>query len=426
MLKTQHIRDHKDDVIRSLKIRNWKEENLSIIDQVIATDDKRKSTQTELDEILSQLNNSSKQIGELYKKGDREEADKLKQEIPTIKENSQRLQDILKETKESLEGLLLQIPNITHASVPPGKEESDNEVYEACKTELKSLDDTAIPHWDIATKYDIIDMAAGAKITGSGFPVFKGKGARLQRAFISFLLDEVTDAGYLEVIPPLLVNEDSAKATGQLPDKEGQMYHAAEDNLYLIPTAEVPITNLYRDVMVKEDEFPIKMAGHTPCFRREAGSYGADVKGLNRVHQFDKVEIVQIVHPDKSYDSLNEMVTLIGHLLNKLELPYRILRLCGGDIGFTSALTFDFEVYSLAQKRWLEVSSVSNFETYQTNRLKCRFKDKDGKTRLAHSLNGSAFGLARIMAAVLENNQTSNGITIPDVLRKYTGFDNID
>ncbi len=426
MLKTQFIRDHRDEVVRSLKIRNWTEEKITILDQVISADDKRKDTQTELDSLLSQLNQSSKQIGELFKSGQREEADKLKQEIPAIKEKTQQLQETLSQAKESITELLLQIPNITHQSVPAGREESDNELFQACETELQQLGEDALPHWELATKYDILDMAAGAKITGSGFPVFKGKGARLQRSFISFLLNEVTDAGYLEIIPPLLVNEDSARATGQLPDKEGQMYHATADDLYLIPTAEVPITNLYRDVILKEGDFPIKMTGYTPCFRREAGSYGADVKGLNRVHQFDKVEIVQITHPDRSYDTLMDMVTLVGQLLDKLELPYRILRLCGGDIGFTSALTYDFEVYSLAQKKWLEVSSVSNFETFQTNRLKCRFKDKDGKTQLAHSLNGSAFGLARIMAAVLENNQTSNGIHIPDVLRGYTGFDIID
>jgi len=426
MLKTQFIRDERDKVVRSLKIRNWTDDKIAILDRVISADDMRKNTQTELDKLLSQLNQLSKQIGDLFKSGEREEAEQLKQEIPTIKKKTQQLQDTLSEAKDSLSELLLQIPNITHTSVPAGIEDSDNELFEDCKSELKSLGDDALPHWDLAIKYDIIDMVAGAKITGSGFPVFKGKGARLQRSFISFLLDEVTKAGYLEIIPPLLVNEDSARATGQLPDKDGQMYHAVADDLYLIPTAEVPITNLYRDVILKEDDFPIKMAGYTPCFRREAGSYGSDVKGLNRVHQFDKVEIVQITHPDHSYDTLQKMVKLVGQLLDKLELPYRILRLCGGDIGFTSALTFDFEVYSLAQKKWLEVSSVSNFETYQTNRLKCRFKDSEGKSQLAHSLNGSAFGLARIMAAVLENNQTSNGIHIPDVLREYTGFNIID
>ena len=423
MLKTQYIRDNREEVVKSLKIRNWKEADMGVVQEVIDTDDLRKKTQTELDALLAKVNEISKEIGDLYKKGERDQAETLKSEVSSIKESSQVLTDKLNATKDKLTELLLTIPNVAHPTVPPGKEESDNEVHQECTTELKELESGAMPHWELAEKYDILDMAAGAKLTGSGFPVFKGQGARLQRALIGFLLDQVSEQGYLEIIPPLLVNEDSARATGQLPDKEGQMYHATADNLYLIPTAEVPITNLYRDTMLKESDFPIKMAGHTPCFRREAGSYGADVKGLNRVHQFDKVEIVQIAHPDKSYEVLDEMIKLVGSLLDKLELPYRILRLCGGDLGFTSALTFDFEVYSLAQKKWLEVSSVSNFETFQTNRLKCRFKDSEGKSRLAHSLNGSAFGLARVMAAVLENNQTSDGIRIPKVLIPYTRFD---
>ncbi len=426
MLKTQYIRDNQEDVLRSLKIRNWNDDQIGVIQEVIDTDDIRKKTQTELDGLLSKVNEISKEIGELYKKGERDLADSKKNEVSSIKESSQKLTDQLNATKDKLTELLLTIPNIVHPTVPAGKLESDNEVHQECATTLKELDSGAVPHWDLAVKYDILDMAAGAKITGSGFPVFKGKGAKLQRALIGFLLDQVSEHGYLEIIPPLLVNEDSARATGQLPDKEGQMYHATADNLYLIPTAEVPITNLYRDTMLKESDFPIKMAGHTPCFRREAGSYGADVKGLNRVHQFDKVEVVQVAHPDKSYEVLDEMIKMVGSLLDKLELPYRILRLCGGDLGFTSALTFDFEVYSLAQKKWLEVSSVSNFETFQTNRLKCRFKDSEGKTRLAHSLNGSAFGLARVMAAILENNQTSDGIHIPKVLIPYTKFDIIN
>jgi len=426
MLKTQYIRENKDKVIQSLKIRNWTDEQIFLIDRILQVDDNRKQTQTALDELLSQINAHSKEIGILYKSGEREKADSLKQKVTEIKANSQDLTQKLNDTIENLTNQLYKVPNIVHESVPPGKHEDDNEVFLDCQTELKELGPDAVPHWDLAETYDILDMAAGAKLTGSGFPVFKGKGARLQRALISYLLDEVSKQGYLEIIPPLLVNEDSARATGQLPDKDGQMYHATVDNLYLIPTAEVPITNLYRDTIVKESDFPIKLTGHTPCFRREAGSYGADVKGLNRVHQFDKVEVVQIAHPDHSYDVLKEMVDMVSRLLENLELPYRILRLCGGDVSFTSALTFDLEVYSLAQKKWLEVSSVSNFETYQTNRLKCRFKDKDGKTRLAHSLNGSAFGLARVMAAILENNQSSDGIHIPKVLIPYTGFEIIN
>ncbi len=426
MLRTQFIRENREEVVRSLKIRNWTDDQLSLIDQVLSTDDSRKQSQTALDELLAGINSRSKQIGELYKSGKAEEANQLKTEVSEIKEKSQQLTDQMNQAIAHLEELLLQLPNIVHPTVPAGKGEEDNEVYKPCESNLDKPEGVDLAHWDLAEKYDILDMAAGAKIAGSGFPVFKGKGARLQRALISYLLDQVTDQGYLEIIPPLLVNEDTARATGQLPDKEGQMYHATADNLYLIPTAEVPITNLYRDVIVKDEDFPIKMTGYTPCFRREAGSYGADVKGLNRVHQFDKVEIVQITHPDKSYDTLNKMVSMVSGLLENLELPYRILRLCGGDVSFTSALTFDLEVFSLAQQRWLEVSSVSNFETFQTNRLKCRFKDENGKMRLAHSLNGSAFGLARVMAAILENNQSSDGIRIPKVLIPYTRFDIIN
>jgi seryl-tRNA synthetase len=426
MLKTQYIRENREEVVRSLKIRNWTEEQLTLIDKVLVTDDSRKQAQTALDELLAGINARSKQIGELYKSGKAEEANQLKAEVSEIKEKTQGLNDEMNQAKVALDQLLLQIPNIVHPTVPAGKGEEENEVYKECTSNLDKPEGVDLAHWDLAEKYDILDMAAGAKIAGSGFPVFKGKGARLQRALISYLLDQVTDKGYLEIMPPLLVNEDTARATGQLPDKEGQMYHATADNLYLIPTAEVPITNLYRDVIVKEEELPIKLTGHTPCFRREAGSYGADVKGLNRVHQFDKVEIVQISHPDKSYEILEEMVLMVSGLLENLELPYRILRLCGGDVSFTSALTFDLEVFSLAQQRWLEVSSVSNFETYQTNRLKCRFKDENGKMRLTHSLNGSAFGLARVMAAILENNQSSDGIRIPKVLIPYTRFDVIN
>jgi len=426
MLRTEFIRQNRDVVLQSLKIRNWSDEQATLVDKILETDDLRKQSQTALDELLSSVNAHSKQIGELYKSGKADQANQLKAEVSAIKEKSQTLNDQMNQAKTDLEELLLELPNIVHPSVPAGKGEEENEVFKECESNLDKPEGVDLAHWDLADKYDILDMAAGAKIAGSGFPVFKGKGARLQRALIGYLLDQVTDKGYLEIMPPLLVNEETARATGQLPDKEGQMYHATADNLYLIPTAEVPITNLYRDVIVKEEDLPIRMAGHTPCFRREAGSYGADVKGLNRVHQFDKVEIVQITHPDKSYDTLEKMVKMVSGLLENLELPYRILRLCGGDVSFTSALTFDLEVFSLAQQRWLEVSSVSNFETYQTNRLKCRFRDENGKMRLAHSLNGSAFGLARVMAAILENNQTSDGIRIPKVLIPYTRFDIIN
>jgi len=324
-----------------------------------------------------------------------------------------------------LEEALYTVPNVPHESVPPGNTDEDNEVYKDWAAALPELPEGALPHWELAKQYPLFDMELGTKLTGSGFPLYRGKGARLQRALISFFLDEAARAGYEEVLPPLLVNDATARATGQLPDKEGQMYHAERDDLYLIPTAEVPITNVYRDVILQESDFPIKMTGHTPCFRREAGSYGADVRGLNRVHQFDKVEIVQIQHPDKSYETLEEMMAHVGSLLDKLELPYRILRLCGGDLGFTAALTFDFEVYSAAQQKWLEVSSVSNFETYQSNRLKLRFRD--GKqTRLAHTLNGSALALARVVAALIENNQRAEGIVIPKVLQDYTGFSRIE
>ena len=328
----------------------------------------------------------------------------------------------MKDTKVQLEELLLKVPNIPHESVPPGATPEDNEVYKAWASPLPELSSDALPHWELAQKYNIFDLELGVKLTGSGFPVYRGKGAKLERALISFFLDEATRAGFEEVIPPLMVNEDTARATGQLPDKEGQMYYVERDNLYLIPTAEVPVTNIYRDVILDAADFPVKMTAYTPCFRREAGSYGAHVRGLNRVHQFDKVEIVVLQHPDKSYETLQEMLAHVSGLLDKLELPYRILRLCGGDMSFTSALTFDFEVFSAAQKRWLEVSSVSNFETYQSNRMKLRFRD--GKaTRLAHTLNGSALALARVVAALLENNQTPEGIVIPKVLRDYTGFE---
>ncbi|MFK8007079.1 MAG: serine--tRNA ligase [Saprospiraceae bacterium] len=425
MLQINFIREQRDRVIDGLKTRNFADEDLAIVDKVIAIDETRRSTQTELDNSLAESNRISKEIGNLFKQGKREEADVLKNQVAELKTLQKDLSQKLNEAQHQLEEELLNIPNIPHPSVPAGKLETDNEVYKAWGADLPEMEEEALPHWELAKKYDLFDMELGVKIAGAGFPLYRGKGAKLQRALINFFLDEADVAGYEEIIPPHLVNEASAKGTGQLPDKEGQMYHATKDDLYLIPTAEVPITNMYRDMIVTEKDFPIKLTGYTPCFRREAGSYGAHVRGLNRVHQFDKVEIVRIEHPDKSYEALEGMIKHVEGLLEKLELPYRILRLCGGDLGFTSALTFDFEVYSAAQKRWLEVSSVSNFETFQTNRLKLRFKDENGKSHLAHSLNGSALALARIVAALLENNQTPEGIKIPKALQAYTRFDMI-
>jgi len=422
MLEVQMIRSDKDRITQRLKKRNLPPEELALIDEVLATDDERKRLQTELDQKLAERNTLSRQIGDLFKTGEREEAERLRERVNQLKEQVAGWEDQLRSVREKREALLLQIPNVPHESVPAGSAEEDNEVYRDWPDLLPELSGQALPHWELGEKYGILDMNLGTRLTGSGFPVFRGQGARLERALISFFLDEAHKAGYEEIIPPLLVNEDTARATGQLPDKEGQMYHAERDNFYLIPTAEVPLTNIYRDAILDASDFPVKMAGYTPCFRREAGSYGAEVRGLNRVHQFDKVEIVQIVHPDHSYEALEGMLAHVSSLLEQLELPYRILRLCGGDLGFTAALTFDFEVYSAAQKRWLEVSSVSNFETYQSNRMKLRFRD--GKsTRLAHTLNGSALALARVVAALLENNQTPNGIVIPKALQHLTNFD---
>ncbi|MCO6490220.1 MAG: serine--tRNA ligase [Phaeodactylibacter sp.] len=421
MLELHYIRANKERVLQGLKTRNFAEKELGIIEQIIQLDDTRKDTQTELDSLLAERNQLSKEIGSLFKQGKKEEAESKRERVASLKERASELEEKLRSTQESLAELLYKVPNIPHESVPAGSTEEDNEVFRPWPGELPKLPEGALPHWELAQKYNIFDLDLGTKITGSGFPLYRGKGARLQRALIAFFLDEAVKAGYEEIIPPLLVNEDTARATGQLPDKEGQMYYVERDNLYLIPTAEVPLTNIYRDVILDEKDFPIKLTGYTPCFRREAGSYGAHVRGLNRVHQFDKVEIVQFQHPDKSYDTLHEMLAHVEGVLQKLELPFRILRLCGGDLGFTSALTFDFEVYSAAQQRWLEVSSVSNFETYQSNRMKLRFRD--GKsTRLAHTLNGSALALARIVAALLENNQTPEGIVIPKALQDYTGF----
>ncbi len=425
MLELNYIRSNKEEVLRGLKIRNYSEEDLAIIDSILSLDEARRSTQTELDNNLAESNKISRAIGGLFKEGKRKEAEALKAQVSALKGTAKDLEAKNKKAIEQMEELLLAVPNIPHESVPPGTSSDDNEVYRAWGQPLPELGDHAKPHWELAKEYNIFDLELGVKITGAGFPVFRGQGARLERALINFFLDEAAKAGYEEIIPPLMVNEDTARATGQLPDKEGQMYHVEKENFYLIPTAEVPVTNVFRDVIVEEKDFPIKLTGYTPCFRREAGSYGSHVRGLNRVHQFDKVEIVQIAHPDSSYEQLNEMLDHVSSLLDKLELPYRILRLCGGDMGFTSALTFDFEVWSAAQKRWLEVSSVSNFQTYQSNRLKVRFKDKNKKTRLAHTLNGSALALARIVAALLENNQTDDGINVPAVLHRYTGFEKI-
>lgn len=425
MLEISYIRENRERVLEGLKVRNFPEEERQIVDEVLALDEKRKSLQTELDIQLAERNTLSKSIGDLFKQGKKEEATELRQKVNDLKEVAGELEQSLKATKDELTKQLLVLPNVPHPSVPAGNTDEDNEVTKDWEGPLPVLGADAKPHWELADKYNIFDLELGVKIAGSGFPVFRAKGAKLVRSLISFFLDEAGRAGYEEVIPPLLVSEQTAYGTGQLPDKEGQMYHAVKDDLYLIPTAEVPVTNIFRDVIIKEDDFPVKLTAYTPCFRREAGSYGAHVRGLNRVHQFDKVEIVRIEHPDRSYQALDEMVAHVESLLQKLELPYRILRLCGGDLGFTSALTFDFEVYSAAQKRWLEVSSVSNFETFQTNRLKLRYKSEKGN-QLAHTLNGSALALARIIAAIIENNQSPEGIRIPKVLQSYTGFDLID
>lgn len=426
MLEINRIRNNRDDLVLSLQKRGWTSDRMGVIDQVIEADDERKRLQTSNDSLLAERNRLSKEIGQLFKEGKVEEANSAKSEVESLKVRIQEGEKQLSHCKSKIEEILIDIPNIAHKSVPPGQDDSDNEVVKDWTGDMPDLPDNALPHWEIGKKYKVLDFELGVKLTGSGFPVYINKGARLERALINFFLDEGRKAGYTEIIPPLMVNADSARATGQLPDKEGQMYHMEKDELYMIPTAEVPLTNIYRDMIVKPEEFPIKLTGYTPCFRREAGSYGSDVKGLNRVHQFDKIEIVQLQHPDRSYESLDEMVAYVEGLLQKLELPYRILRLCGGDLTFTSALTYDFEVFSAAQKKWLEVSSISNFETFQSNRLKLRFKNESGKTQLAHTLNGSALALARIVAALLENNQTEDGVVIPEVLRNYTGFDKLD
>ena len=423
MLIPAHVREHFDQVVAGLQKRNI--DAAPQLTTLLSLDEERRATQATLDQTLAQANTIAKEIGQLFKQGANEEATAKKQESAALKASSKELQDTLQEVTKQLQEVLYQLPNIPHPSVPSGNSDQDNEEV-LQKGNIPTLDDDALPHWELAKKYKLIDFELGAKITGAGFPVYTGKGAKLQRALINYFLDFNTAAGYGEVQVPHLVNEASGLGTGQLPDKEGQMYHVTEDDLYLIPTAEVPVTNLYRDSLIHEDELPVKLTAYTPCFRREAGSYGAHVRGLNRLHQFDKVEVVRISHPDESYAALDEMVDHIGTLLASLDLPYRILRLCGGDLGFTAALTYDFEVFSTAQNRWLEVSSVSNFESFQANRLKLRYKGKDGKKQLAHTLNGSALALPRIVAGLLENHQKPDGIHIPKALVPYTGFDIIN
>lgn len=420
MLQVSYIRDNREAVLTRLAVKNFKQPEL--VDELIALDDSRKQTQNRLDSTAAEANAASKRIGDLMRTGQKAEADQLKQQTGTWKEDIKQLTEQLNSIEQQLQQKIVLLPNLPHTSVPTGVTAEDNETVLE-NGEKPSLPTGALPHWELAAKYNLIDFELGVKITGAGFPVYKGKGAKLQRALIAFFLDEAEKAGYSEVMLPLLVNEASGFGTGQLPDKEGQMYFVGQDNLYLIPTAEVPITNLYRDVILKADELPVKNCGYTPCFRREAGSYGAHVRGLNRLHQFDKVEIVQVVHPDTSYDVLEQMSAYVQSLLQKLGLPYRVLRLCGGDMSFASALTYDMETWSAAQQRWLEVSSVSNFETYQSNRLKLRFRNAEGKTQLAHTLNGSALALPRIVATLLENNQTEKGIKMPEVLMPYTGFE---
>ena len=424
MLTINLIREKKEFIIERLKVKNFEAEE--IINRILLLDSSRREIQSKTDSMQGEMNRISKEIGALMKDGKRDEAAASKEKTYSLKEEIKFLTDKLVPIDNELRSEIISLPNLPHESVPPGYGADDNiKVREGGTMPL--ISDKALPHWDLIKKYDIIDFDLGIKLTGAGFPVYKGKGAKLQRALITFFLDEGEKAGYSEVMPPILVNEDSGFGTGQLPDKEGQMYHATLDNFYLVPTAEVPVTNIYRDVILNAAVLPIKNIAYTPCFRREAGSWGAHVRGLNRLHQFDKVEIVRVAHPEHSYESLEEMVIHVEGLVSKLDLPYRILKLCGGDMSFTSALTYDFEVWSAAQKRWLEVSSVSNFESFQANRLKCRFKEKgDKQTRLVHTLNGSALALPRIVAAMLENNQTESGIKVPKVLVPYTGFDLIN
>ena len=422
MLLVPNLRENRENILAGLAKRN--KDFSQQIDEIIRLDEVRRKTQNDLDNNLAEANKLSKEIGDLFKSGKKDEAEAAKPRVASLKEAAKELEQTLQQTEEAQKQLLYTIPNVPNTIVPSGKTADDNvEVF--IWGNMPQLGEQKKPHWELIEEYDLIDFELGTKITGAGFPVYKGAGAKLQRALINFFLDEATKAGYREFQPPLMVNEASGFGTGQLPDKEGQMYHVGVDDLYLIPTAEVPLTNLYRDVILKEDQLPVKMTGYTPCFRREAGSWGAHVRGLNRLHQFDKVEIVQLVHPDNSYKILDEMVDHVKGILQKLELHFRVIRLCGGDMGFTSALTYDFEAWSGAQERWLEVSSTSNFETFQANRLKCRFKNSEGKTQLVHTLNGSALALPRIVASLLENNQTPEGIRIPAALVPYTGFDMI-
>lgn len=421
MLQLQTLREKREEVIQGLARKNFSEP--SLVDQILSGDEERRKLKTLSDHLNAESNNLSKQIGGLMKDGKKSEAEDLKNKTAALKEEIRSVEEKLSNADQNLQDLLVRLPNLPHSSVPPGKSPDENEVIHQ-EGNIQPISD-GLPHWDLASKFNLIDFELGNKITGAGFPVYRGKGARLQRALINYFLDQALKAGYEEIQPPILVNEDSGFGTGQLPDKEGQMYFVSEDKFYLIPTAEVPITNLLRDEILRESDLPLKMMGYTPCFRREAGSYGKEVRGLNRLHQFDKVEIVQIAPPASSYEVLEEMKNHVATLVRSLDLPFRILRLCGGDMSFASALTYDFEVFSAGQNRWLEVSSVSNFETFQANRMKLRYKDKDGKTRLPHTLNGSALALPRIVAALLENHQDKDGIRMPEVLVPYLGFDRI-
>ena len=423
MLTLKLLRENPDFVIEKLAVKNF--DAREIVEKINALDQNRRALQAELDSCLAEQKKKAAQIGGLMKEGKRDEAEVVKAEVAALKTRSAEIEKISQENNAELDSLVVLLPNIPCDMVPPGKTAEDNVVVKT-GNEVPELGENKLPHWELAKKYDIIDFDLGVKLTGAGFPVYKGKGARLQRALINFFLDFNTNAGYQEVEPPIMVNEASGFGTGQLPEKEGQMYHATADNFYLVPTAEVPVTNIFRDMILANNEFPVKMTAYTPCFRREAGSYGKDVRGLNRLHQFDKVEIVRVEKPEDSYAALDEMVAHVESIVKALGLPYRILRLCGGDMSFTSAITYDFEVYSAAQERWLEISSVSNFESYQSNRLKLRYKDADGKTQLAHTLNGSSLALPRVVAALLENNQKGDRIEIPEALRPYTGFDYID
>ncbi|CAA9475213.1 MAG: Seryl-tRNA synthetase [uncultured Segetibacter sp.] len=418
MLQVNYIRQNRESVLERLAVKNFTQTQM--VDEIIALDDERKKVQATFDNAQAKLNTASKEIGNLIRLGKKEQAEALKAEVASLKANMEPLKTAMFDVEKQLTNNLLLLPNLPSKLVPKGKTPEDNVVVRQGGVK-PTLQEDAVPHWELTAKYKLIDFELGTKITGSGFPVYTGKGAKLQRGLVQYFLDFNIEADYLEYLPPFMVNEESAFATGQLPDKEGQMYHATADNFYLIPTAEVPVTNVYRDTVLKEDDLPVKMTAYSPCFRREAGSYGKEVRGLNRLHQFEKVEIIQIVHPDRSYDVLDDMVVHVEKLLQSLDLPYRILSLCGGDMGFASAMTYDFEVYSAAQQRWLEVSSVSNFESFQTNRLKCRFKDGAGKIQLAHTLNGSSLALPRIVAALLENNQSDEGIMLPKVLHEYFG-----